>query len=729
MGAPQARKDPPYFYSSTSRIVSDWDTYKDLVLNQVGAIILNTHGEALPVPCGYSWDSWIGVIANAMSLRRLTWINVGGYPFYYAIYGELPCAAQLVTLGEQGFRTLLAPVLGSSASAITLFPPAGLLNGGITGVAESNLRNAGWKDLKYVDSVAAYRVLKASDFQDIAILPLYSSQTGICPSCENYWEGAVLAFARTNMRFDPDLSSGFGTFVHLATTQTYSDSNSPTDANYYQGYAAVSAALLVESAQFSVKSNEVGLGLATASLKVNPVVLGSSGPLQSPRTIRLGFGLYGGYQTCCGDRIRNVQVRIANGNHFGVTLQAQLGLSRSGQGVNGVKLQGLGSFDDGFMTPVESVLLLAAAWPPAEPFVAAAGGVILFYDWTTFAAGLPERPISEQGVDSPDTLVRFSYVPAVEYHQNLNYLASDIFEFQSIVIIDVFLDTSLFTDWAIIPVGYSFRVETVGGPTVEVSGGATLAAWIGTGGNSVEVFYDDFEGDTSDWARGDSDPGADLDYWGVGGTEITSEPSAMWVGQVGANSIYGGPNTNAGSSPPSYDKNMNAYLEHDLSYLNLKAYNTVVLRYRIQWAMRPGDYLYVQLGSQTPRTYSGYSAAISFFQTWNWDEIPVPLDALSLRFRFVSNDDSDVWWGVGIDDIEIIATISNDAGTHDDAGDAHVDATPVFPGGETNPAYYYAYLALTSDDPEDWYKFPVNKDYVVHLALSNLASGEICSLN
>ena len=73
---------PPY-YSATPTVVTSWITYKNVIIYNAGVIIVNTHGQILPVPNGYTKEDWVDKISEAMLTRRVTWVHVAGYPFYY----------------------------------------------------------------------------------------------------------------------------------------------------------------------------------------------------------------------------------------------------------------------------------------------------------------------------------------------------------------------------------------------------------------------------------------------------------------------------------------------------------------------------------------------------------------------------------------------------------------------------------------------------------------------
>jgi hypothetical protein len=56
--------------------VMDWTAYRILVEYASNVIIVNAHGEILPVPSGYSWNGWVNKIAQAMLNHRVTWVHL-----------------------------------------------------------------------------------------------------------------------------------------------------------------------------------------------------------------------------------------------------------------------------------------------------------------------------------------------------------------------------------------------------------------------------------------------------------------------------------------------------------------------------------------------------------------------------------------------------------------------------------------------------------------------------
>ena len=100
---PVLGKSPPY-YGVSYQIVSDWNTYKNIIEYCSDVIVINTHGEILPIPSGYNPIEWIGKIACAMLTRRLTWVHTGGYPFYMVWYQGATTYQEWPSGGIYGFK-------------------------------------------------------------------------------------------------------------------------------------------------------------------------------------------------------------------------------------------------------------------------------------------------------------------------------------------------------------------------------------------------------------------------------------------------------------------------------------------------------------------------------------------------------------------------------------------------------------------------------------------------
>lgn len=90
----------PPFYSTNFQVITDWSTYANVVEQASNVIIVDCHGEILPVPSGFSCQDWVAVIANAVLNRSVTWVHTGGYAFYDVWYQG---ASQSSLWGAYGF--------------------------------------------------------------------------------------------------------------------------------------------------------------------------------------------------------------------------------------------------------------------------------------------------------------------------------------------------------------------------------------------------------------------------------------------------------------------------------------------------------------------------------------------------------------------------------------------------------------------------------------------------
>jgi len=92
--------NPPPYYSATPTVVTSWIAYKNVIIYNAGVIIVNTHGEILPVPNSYTKEEWVDKISEAMLTRRVTWVHTAGYPFNITRYEN--GASEI--WGENGFK-------------------------------------------------------------------------------------------------------------------------------------------------------------------------------------------------------------------------------------------------------------------------------------------------------------------------------------------------------------------------------------------------------------------------------------------------------------------------------------------------------------------------------------------------------------------------------------------------------------------------------------------------
>jgi len=215
-------------FNVVSDVVTEWADYKVLVESGVDVIIVNAHGEYLPVPTEYSKEEWVGKIVNAMLNRQVTWVNTGGYPLYRVQYQN----GEIETWGEKGFQELMRYI---GKSDVNCRGPSALFYAGLSGYA-SHL-DYSWQ-LDSACRAATNAPLKSNDFKDLLISAIYAIGPidGVV-----YIPGAVIRFSL------PNETSNFGFYVHLGTWQ-FADSRGKTveNADFYMGYVAAAAAIWSE---------------------------------------------------------------------------------------------------------------------------------------------------------------------------------------------------------------------------------------------------------------------------------------------------------------------------------------------------------------------------------------------------------------------------------------------------------------------------------------------------
>ncbi|MCR6624704.1 MAG: hypothetical protein NDF58_09040, partial [archaeon YNP-LCB-024-027] len=327
--------------------------------------------------------------------------------------------------------------------------------------------------------------------------------------------------------------------------------------------------------------------------------------------------------------------------------------------------------------------------------VSGIGGVLLFSDYALLAASITDPVNGVDEIQPPNNYIDFTYIPKSFYEQPGDGFIYQ--EFQSLIYVELEVDMTNRECWSIIPMQWRITLrDNAHYAMLDLNGDCSIAifkSFIKTGYKAT-VFFEDFSGEMSDWSVGDANSLAGLDYWGV--VKTIPPGCVAWCAAVGNNSIY--------SEKPNiekklYDKQMNAYMARPV---DLRPYRTpVTLRYHLFYRICAGDYLAVEY-------YNSGSWVLADVVTGNkevdyWRQTPIPTTAEKIRFRFYSNEDDNVDWGVYINHIEIIAEMPNDANTNTDAGDNFDSATYV-----TYPNSYGAYL----NNEEDWYKFDITQQNI-----------------
>lgn len=209
-------------------VITDWTGYEVLVEFGSDIVVINTHGEYIPVPKGYSKEEWVGKIADAMLNRQMTWIHLGGYPFYYVQHQN----GDIETWEEKGFQELMSYI--GKGDIDCLSTPDGPYST-ISGFGGQSLRD--WRQLWDVYTATSVRPLKASDFKDLLILDIYTYSF----DSERLYPGAVVRFLLVNE------TSDYGFYVHLGAWQFRDLNNRDIDnPDFYMGYVATAAAIWSE---------------------------------------------------------------------------------------------------------------------------------------------------------------------------------------------------------------------------------------------------------------------------------------------------------------------------------------------------------------------------------------------------------------------------------------------------------------------------------------------------
>jgi hypothetical protein len=207
-------------------VVDDWAVYKAIVESGSNVVIVNVHGETVPVPSGYTKEEWVDEIADAMALRNVTWVHTGGYPFYYY---------QVENGGEHewgvaGFKRLMSHMGMSNVtcwSSVGETERARLHENAIYGIKES------WA-LDNAMEVELWRPLNGSVLKGSTVSCIWGNKT-------SEMTGAAIKFAASAY------SKDFGFYVHIGTRNTFTVGSILTDGDYCRGYVGAAQAIYTSS--------------------------------------------------------------------------------------------------------------------------------------------------------------------------------------------------------------------------------------------------------------------------------------------------------------------------------------------------------------------------------------------------------------------------------------------------------------------------------------------------
>jgi hypothetical protein len=684
------------FYSINYEVVTSWSQYKNIIMDEKEAIVINTHGEAIPIPSPYDED-WIDGIAWAMYTHRLTWVHTTGYPFYVAVYEN----GSSTTLGADGFKRLMSHINRGDAECFNPIPPGS--NAGLTGAAEEQL-HIGYKRMP--TSMDNGNPLNGSYFDDYMALSLYEDgYNGI-----SYCSAAVIVFANPGKRFDPtsftDNPYGFGVYVHVGTLNTYNGSG---NSDFDRGYIGAAGAIWAEMNAFSPTSKKMGTFSGNPyceyALFTRPSISSIGKSSTSEWEVRLSFPVYGvlkHYKYAHQNYVDYVEMK-ADRIPEDCSIEMKTYLSKQGaSSSSGFPLYGISTGASN--PPIVQTIMYAIALgtlffdtlAPIAFLLAPLNGIMLSQNWR---ASL--NPTGYPGVNDPGPLVDFMYTPI----ENTTDCVEDMMfytyhEFESIITLVLHVPKNDERDWRIIPLHWTLIMALAnGGEAICISGGLSVAVF-SDNGNNPTVFFEDFQDGMDGWSAWDDNPTAGYDYWGL--YNYSGEDSdSVWCAWNGINSITNQPNWEYG---PFYDKYMTAQL---IRNIDIKPYQNGYLYFSMQNYVNSNAHLEI---SYLSKTYTWVNYNESFSSTNGWViEGPyyLPNNASAIRFTFISggaSSEQELSWGCWLDNIMIKGILSNDANTMGDAGHSFSNASMV-----SVPALslkdYAGYLRK-----EDWYKFPIGSN-------------------
>jgi len=212
-------------------VVGNWSMYREVVEEGSNSIVVNAHGETIPVPAGYAKEDWVDQIASAMAERNMTWVHTTWYPFYY----YQPQGGLEEEWGEEGFKRLMSNMGKDNITCLTRWGNHGeRTKTPLTFEAYWTIREV-WS-FDQARRVELGRPLRASDFENYTVMPIWGYTAA-------YLTGAVIKFAEAY-----NATSSFGFYVHVGTNQTFDCDGDPTlNCDYLRGYAGAAAAIWTAS--------------------------------------------------------------------------------------------------------------------------------------------------------------------------------------------------------------------------------------------------------------------------------------------------------------------------------------------------------------------------------------------------------------------------------------------------------------------------------------------------
>ena len=442
---------PPY-YEATPSLVTSWTEFANIITSYSEVIVVNTHGQYLPVPSSYNKEQWVDKIAEAVLNRRLTWVHVGGYTFSKVWYQQTGTGEDW---GEEGFKYFMNYI---NKGNVNLSPSPYSENENATMLLGDQQIGLKWID-KDGEPITRYhyaslgRPLKIDDFKEYLILPIFKYR--------EFWTGAVIAFANAGTRFTTGY--GCGAYVHIGARYLYRGNGSRLDADYGRGFIGTAAALWAECMGFNAKLDAKSSGSIwgpyseNASLVVSPSISGVclSGTILK---ITMEFAIYGVTQSYYDnvfdfDSVRFSIDEVPGSTWSDVTMRVDLGYSREGYG-DGLLLSGLydenhqllGLLPSGIMWLLRAPRLLAGH-PVATTILWGIGGFKLLAQW--MQQGYTEN---YTGLGNFAPYINFKYKPVENFTTSAGRA---YYEFMTLTTVELKIPTSGKSGWLLLPLSYN----------------------------------------------------------------------------------------------------------------------------------------------------------------------------------------------------------------------------------------------------------------------------------
>lgn len=491
---PENGDNPPY-YDVEPKVVTSWSEYVNIILSYSEVIVVNTHGEYLPVPNSYSETQWVDKIADAMLNRRVTWVHVGAYPFY-RVWKQNGAHFEW---GDYGFKNLTEHI---GKPNVNCWPPTDENSSATLSIQYSQSLGLTWgfsPEMGNAVPITGFhaanlgRPLKEDDFRENLILPLFE----YIYDGKIYWTGGVFAFAKPSDRTTGN--HGCGAFVHIGA-RYLRDINGDLWDGYHdfgRGFIGTAAALWVETNGFNptIGVESIWAPQFQCYQESSIIMHPSIARLWQDGTycyVTLSFAFHAILKTSEDDDgytfympgFPNIAFLVSPSQDWidqGTRVKAELGddaISKQGrnQGFDFSGLYSTGSRGAGLMAESLIFLFSLVPHPIIQGICATLGGVMLMAEWLEI-----ENFYAVDGVYDYSDSVLFQYEPVINYEVKGDGYRHE--ELSSIIAVNIRIPQNVPRNgWNILSIYYATGVETQNGYGPSTEGVLSIAVWFPGGG-------------------------------------------------------------------------------------------------------------------------------------------------------------------------------------------------------------------------------------------------------